>query len=93
MLPIAHVTALHEAGPALLADLLDAVTRITAAMPAAFDAAGTTMFQNDNTPDQSLPHLHIHVVPRFADDGFVMPNPATEPASRQLRARIARHLR
>jgi len=93
VLPVDHVTALHKAGPALLTELFNAVTRITAAMPAAFDAPGSTVFQNNNTPGQSLPHLHIHVVPRFAGDGFVIPGLATEPASRRLRADIAGRLR
>jgi histidine triad (HIT) family protein len=93
VLPIDHVAALHQADPVLRTELFDVVTRITAAAPTAFDAAGSTVFQNNNAPDQSLPHLHVHVVPRFAGDSFAMPGLSTEPASRRLRADVARRLR
>ena len=93
VLPVAHVTALHEAGPVLRADVFDVVSTLTAAMPVAFGATGSTVFQNNDTPDQTLDHLHVHVVPRFAADGFSMPDPAISAAPRALRAELATRLR
>jgi histidine triad (HIT) family protein len=93
VLPVAHVTALHEAGPALRADVFDVVATLTAAMPDAFGSIGSTVFQNNDSPGQELPHLHVHVVPRFAGDGFAMPDPGIETAPRALRAELATRLR
>lgn len=93
VLPNAHVTALHAAEPTLLVELFQVVARITAVAPAAFDAVGTTVFNNNNAPDQVLSHLHVHVVPRFDADGFVTPNPSNDAAPRPLRVELAARLR
>lgn len=90
VLPVAHVTALHEAGPALRADVFDVVATLTAAMPEAFGAIGSTVFQNNDMPGS---HLHVHVVPRFTGDGFAMPDPRIKTAPRALRAGLATRLR
>ncbi|MCH7788889.1 MAG: HIT family protein [Acidobacteria bacterium] len=45
------------------------VQRLSALMPAALGAAGTFVAMN-NTVSQSVPHLHVHVVPRRAKDGL-----------------------
>jgi len=38
-------------------------------MPEAFGAAGTFV-ANNNVVSQSVPHLHVHVVPRTRGDGL-----------------------
>ena len=43
--------------------------RIAAAVPAALDAHGTFVAIN-NVVSQSVPHLHVHVVPRRRKDGL-----------------------
>jgi histidine triad (HIT) family protein len=93
VLPVAHVTALHEAGRVLRAELFDVVATLTATMESAFGATGSTVWQNNDAPDQELSHLHIHVVPRFNGDGFAMPDPALGAAPRPLRAKLAARLR
>lgn len=93
VLPVAHVTALHKAGPALRAELFDVVATLTATMATAFGATGSTVWQHNDAPDQELSHLHIHVTPRFTGDAFVMPDPALTVAPRPLRAELATQLR
>jgi histidine triad (HIT) family protein len=92
VLPVAHVTALHEAGPVLRADVFDVVSTLTEVMPDAFGATGSTVFQHNDTPGQ-VPHLHVHVVPRFAGDGFSVPDPGIASAPRPVRAGLAAQLR
>jgi diadenosine tetraphosphate (Ap4A) HIT family hydrolase len=48
------------------------------------------MNNNNDAAGQELFHLHVHVVPRFTGDGFVIPNPDPGPAPRDLRARLAK---
>ncbi|MGQ0520384.1 MAG: HIT family protein, partial [Actinomycetota bacterium] len=45
------------------------VQRVTAAVTAAMDADGSFVAVN-NTVSQSVPHLHVHVVPRRRGDGL-----------------------
>jgi histidine triad (HIT) family protein len=53
-----------EVGP-----LFERVRLISAAVPAALGAEGTFVALN-NTVSQSVPHLHVHVVPRTKGDGL-----------------------
>ncbi|WP_207939284.1 HIT family protein [Actinomadura darangshiensis] len=91
--PVAHVTALHAAEPPLLTELLEVVTRVTRAAPAAFGAMGTTVMNNNNAPDQVISHLHVHVIPRFDGDDLVIPNPDRRPAPRNVRVQLTARLR
>lgn len=75
VLPVEHVRNLHDAAPGLLAELAAVTARLTAAFPASYRAVGSITFQNNVEPDGEPFHLHVHVVPRFDDDGFVMPDP------------------
>ena len=45
------------------------VQRVTAGVQDAMDAHGTFVAQN-NVVSQSVPHLHVHVVPRRRKDGL-----------------------
>jgi histidine triad (HIT) family protein len=45
------------------------VQRLTAALPAALGCQGTFVALN-NVVSQSVPHLHVHVVPRTRGDGL-----------------------
>jgi len=45
--------------------------RIAAAVKGAFKAEGINIIQaNEPAAFQSVPHFHIHVIPRYAGDGF-----------------------
>ena len=63
-----HVTLLdlpgHEVGP-----FFTVVQRITAAVTDAMEAQGSFVAVN-NIVSQSVPHLHVHVVPRRRGDGL-----------------------
>jgi len=63
----------HETLPDLPGDLIpvvfEAAQRVAAAVLAALGADGTFVAMN-NTVSQSVPHLHVHVVPRRRKDGL-----------------------
>ena len=69
VVPRAHHETLADLPPALLPVLFGAVQRLSAAVPAALDAAGTFVCAN-NVVSQSVPHLHVHVIPRRFRDGL-----------------------
>ncbi len=69
LLPRAHVDTLLELPGPMLAPLLAATQRVAAALGAALGAQGTFVAIN-NVVSQSVPHLHVHVVPRTQGDGL-----------------------
>ena len=69
VVPRSHVPTLAELPANLLAPLLGAVQRVCGAVVAATGAQGTFVGIN-NVVSQSVPHLHVHVVPRTKGDGL-----------------------
>jgi histidine triad (HIT) family protein len=67
--PREHHVTLPELPERLLVPLFGAVQRVGAAMLDVLDAHGSFMAVN-NTVSQSVPHLHVHVVPRRRKDGL-----------------------
>ena len=86
----------HVALPSLPADLLTAVfaaaQRLAALMPETLGAQGTFVAMN-NIVSQSVPHVHVHVVPRTKGDGlrgFFWPRTRYDEAeAEQYAARLA----
>ena len=69
VVPRTHVETLPELPDDLLVPLFGAARRIAAAIPGALDAHGTFVAVN-NKVSQSVPHLHVHVIPRKFKDGL-----------------------
>lgn len=67
--PVAHSTTLLDLPQNSMAPLLTAAQRVAGAMGAALGAKGTFVAIN-NVVSQSVPHLHVHVVPRDHGDGL-----------------------
>jgi histidine triad (HIT) family protein len=69
LVPRAHVETLPDLPGELLAPLFADAQRLSAAMETALGAAGSFVALN-NRVSQSVPHLHVHVVPRNRKDGL-----------------------
>ena len=67
--PIRHVDTLLDLPDELVLPLITACRRIAAAMGPALGAQGSFVAIN-NVVSQSVPHLHVHVVPRSKGDGL-----------------------
>ncbi|MGZ3425308.1 MAG: HIT family protein [Polyangia bacterium] len=67
--PRAHVITLADLPAPSLPHLFGVVQRMSRAVPAALGAQGTFVALN-NVVSQSVPHLHVHVVPRTKGDGL-----------------------
>ena len=91
--PTSHEVSLHSVSAHVRVALFEVVAQVTAAASRAFGAVGTTVLINDSAPDQELDHLHVHVIPRFANDALVIPNADGTPAPRELRRQLAAKLR
>ena len=69
LVPRAHVDTLPDLPAALRDPFLEAAQRIAVAVKDALGAQGSFVAIN-NTVSQSVPHLHLHVVPRTKGDGL-----------------------
>ncbi len=69
LLPIDHHVTLADLPSPLVPPLFETAQRISAAMETALGAAGSFVAMN-NRISQSVPHLHVHVVPRKPKDGL-----------------------
>jgi histidine triad (HIT) family protein len=67
--PTRHVDTLLDLPDELVLPLFAQSRRIAAAMGPALGAQGTFVAIN-NVVSQSVPHLHVHVVPRSKGDGL-----------------------
>jgi histidine triad (HIT) family protein len=64
-----HVDTLLDLPEALVVPLFTTAQRVAAVMTSALGAQGTFVAMN-NVVSQSVPHLHVHVVPRTKGDGL-----------------------
>ena len=94
VIPTTHVVTLPELDD--VRPLFERVQRVAAAVPVGLGAQGTFVAMN-NIVSQSVPHLHVHVVPRTKGDGLrgffwprtrYKPGEAAEVAAK-LRAALA----
>jgi histidine triad (HIT) family protein len=69
LIPRRHIETLPELPDDLLGPFFADARHIAAALEAGFGAHGTFVAIN-NRISQSVPHLHVHVVPRHRKDGL-----------------------
>lgn len=72
LIPKAHVGTIWDADEATVTALALSSRRLAAAVKTAMGAEGTFVAQN-NIVSQSVPHLHVHIIPRRQGDGFFSP--------------------
>ena len=92
--PVQHVDTLLDLPEPLMTPLLTLAARVATALGSELGAQGTFVAMN-NVVSQSVPHLHLHVVPRTKGDGlkgFFWPRTnygAAEAADHAARLRAA----
>jgi histidine triad (HIT) family protein len=67
--PVRHVDTLLDLPPDLVLPLVSTAQRVARALGVALGAQGSFVAVN-NVVSQSVPHLHVHVVPRSKGDGL-----------------------
>lgn len=73
------------------AALMRTARRMALAVQAAFAPEGITVLQANRPAGwQTVPHLHLHVLPRHKDDGVGLTWPRKEPGLDKLRELAAR---
>jgi histidine triad (HIT) family protein len=69
LVPRAHVTTLNELPPADVAYFFKVAQRLETAVERAAGSDGSLILIN-NRVSQSVPHLHLHLIPRRFKDGL-----------------------
>jgi histidine triad (HIT) family protein len=69
VMPVTHVETLDDLPDGLLAPVFGAVRRTSSALQKALRAEGSFVATNTRV-SQSVPHVHVHVVPRNKGDGL-----------------------
>ena len=69
VVPRHHVATLRDLPRELIAPFFTEVQRIAVGVQDGLGAQGTLVVEN-NVVSQSVPHLHVHVVPRTRKDGL-----------------------
>jgi histidine triad (HIT) family protein len=93
LIPRVHVQTLDELPAALVPELFLLAQVLCRAVESAMEAQGTFVAMN-NRISQSVPHLHVHIVPRRKGDGlkgFFWPRHAY--ASAEEMAEVAERIR
>ena len=93
LVPRIHVDTFADLPAELLPVLMGAAQRTAGAVVAGLGAQGSFVAMN-NVVSQSVPHLHVHVVPRTKGDGlrgFFWPRTkyASDDEAREYAARVA----
>ena len=93
--PKHHVTTLDETPPDVAAALMQSVVRATGIVRRTFGPDGVNIWQsNGAAAGQEIFHVHVHVFPRWKDDGHFRIYPGRAPNTpREELDQLARQLR
>ncbi|MFN8545972.1 MAG: HIT family protein [Candidatus Binatia bacterium] len=85
VVPRAHVPSIEDLEPGQAAALFDLVRRLAGPVRTALSAEATTIgVNNGEASGQTIPHVHVHIVPRRRGDGAgsihtIFPRDVTRP--------------
>ena len=72
VVPTRHVAQIYDVDRDVAGPLMTTLARVARAVKTVFSADGVSIRQNnDQHGGQDVFHVHFHVVPRFAGDGFI----------------------
>jgi len=86
-----HVPYIYDLNPDLAAAVFQAAVKISRAVKMAMQPDGMTLVQaNEKAGWQTVEHFHIHVLPRYVEDGVTFTWPAKHPPREELDRLAAR---
>ena len=81
----AHVENIYALEEAQAAAVFAGAARVARAIRAAFAPQGLSVYQANGKPaGQTVLHLHVHLVPRYENDGMALTWPVKNPPRERL---------
>ncbi|UCF71971.1 MAG: HIT family protein [Deltaproteobacteria bacterium] len=94
VIPKNHAENIFEISESDLSAVTKAVKRCARAAKEALNAGGITVLQlNGKASDQVVPHLHVHIMPRWENDGLPVSSWEMEPGDMEEIKDIARKIK
>ena len=84
VIPKEHHATIFELPSEIAANLYRVVPHISNMLNKAFDPIGLNIVNNNNEPLQSVFHYHIHLIPRYPNDGFNLSFVSNSPSKEIL---------
>ncbi len=73
IIPKAHAATIHEISDADFLAVMSATHKLAAAVQKTLAPEGINILQlNGEAANQVVPHLHVHIVPRWSGDGLTV---------------------
>jgi histidine triad (HIT) family protein len=86
-----HVDNIYGLNDTLAAAVFRTAARVARAVKKAYAPEGMTLYQaNGAAAGQTVYHFHLHLVPRYAQDGMRLTWPVKNPPREQLEANAAK---
>ena len=86
-----HIQDIYTLTDEMAASFFRTATRVAQAVKKAMKPGGVTLLQaNEEVAWQTVFHLHLHVLPRHAEDGVTLTWPAKHPPKEELDRLAAR---
>lgn len=94
VIPRKHVSDLWSLDVTIASALMSGVIRVGRAIDAAVGPEGMNLITSSGeAAEQTVFHLHLHVVPRWKDDGFGEIWPPEAPMEERVKAEVAERVR
>lgn len=72
VIPKKHVANIYDMDEETAAAVFRVIPKIANALKKAFNPIGLNIVNNNERPLQAVFHYHIHLIPRYEDDGVVI---------------------
>jgi histidine triad (HIT) family protein len=73
IIPKTHAATIHEIAESDFLAVMSATHKLAAAVKKALNPEGINLLQlNGKAANQVVPHLHVHIVPRWSGDGITI---------------------
>ena len=72
VIPKKHVKNVYELDEDIATKVFKVVPKIANALKKAFNPIGLNIVNNNDQPLQSVFHFHIHLIPRYENDGMIL---------------------
>ncbi|MFW5894554.1 MAG: HIT family protein, partial [Bacillota bacterium] len=72
VVPKNHLKNIYELDEETANHVFTAIPKVANALKKAFNPIGLNVIQNNDRPLQSVFHFHVHLIPRYEDDGITL---------------------